>query len=214
MREHKKKNVMQFVYAHIRNNIKEYFTVIIVFLIGIIMGVFIINNSNNEQKEEIQNYVNKFVLDISENQNIDKISLMKNILLNNFIVIISLIFFGTTVIGIPIVYAIVAYKGFSFSYTISSIIAVLGNTKGLIFAILAILLQNLIYIPCIMALAVSGIKLYKSILKDKRKENIKLEILRHIVFSTIVGIFFLLGSFIEAYISTNLIIIYSNYLKN
>ena len=66
------------------------------------------------------------------------------------------------------------------------------------------LLQNLIFIPAILALAVSGFKLYKSIVKDNRKENIKLEIVRHTAFSLIMLIILLLSSLIEIFISTNL----------
>lgn len=212
MREHKKKNFVQIIYTHINNNAKEYFAVIIVLLIGIVIGVMALNNSNDNQREEIRNYINQFISSISENQNINRFELFKNIIISNFIFIIAFIFVGSTVIGVPIVYAFVAYKGFCFSYSVSAIIAILGNNKGLIFAIFAIFLQNLIYIPCILALAVSGIRLYKTIIKDKRRDNIKLEILRHIIFSSIIGIVFLIGSFIEAYASTNLIIMYSKFL--
>ena len=72
------------------------------------------------------------------------------------------------------------------------------------------LLQNLIYIPCLFALAVSGIRLYKSIMKDKRQENIKIEIVRHIMFSLLVGGIMLLGTVVETYISTNLIVWFVN----
>ena len=44
---------------------------------------------------------------------------------------------------------------------------------------ITLLLQNIIFIPAIMILGVSSIKLYKSIVKDRRKENIKLSIVKH-----------------------------------
>lgn len=47
-------------------------------------------------------------------------------------------------------------------------------------------------------------KLYKSIMKDKRRENIKLEIIRHTMISIISFVFLVLASFIEVYISTSL----------
>ena len=72
--------------------------------------------------------------------------------------------------------------------------------------------QNIIYIPCILALAVSGIKLYKSIMKDRRIDNIKLEIFRHILFSLFIGILFIIGSLVETYISSNIIMNISQYM--
>ena len=87
------------------------------------------------------------------------------------------------------------------------IISTLGNWKGIIFIATSMLLQNLIYIPSIIALAVSGMKLYKSITKDKRKENIKFELIRHTIFSIIIFIVICIASIIEAYLSTNLLLL-------
>ena len=116
-------------------------------------------------------------------------------------------FTGSTVVGIQIVIGIVTAKGFCVGYTISMIISTLGNWKGIIFIATSMLLQNLIYIPSIIALAVSGMKLYKSITKDKRKENIKFELIRHTIFSIIIFIIICIASIIEAYLSTNLLLL-------
>lgn len=48
-------------------------------------------------------------------------------------------------------------------------------------------------------------KLYKSIMKDKRRENIKLEIIRHTIISIILFALLVLASFIEVYVSANLL---------
>lgn len=74
------------------------------------------------------------------------------------------------------------------------------------------LFQNILFIPGILALAVSGMKLYKSIVKDKRKENIKLEITRHTLFCVLILLLLEISAFIEVYISTNLLQMYTNYL--
>ena len=122
--------------------------------------------------------------------------------MQNLILGVVIWFFGTTVIGIPIVFGLVLYRGFCLGYTISTTILVLGLTKGLTFSIIALLIQNILFIPAILALAVSGFKLYKSIIKDKRKENKKLEILRHTIFLLILLI---ISAIIEIFISTNIL---------
>ena len=53
-------------------------------------------------------------------------------------------------------------------------------------------------------------RLYKSIMKDKRRENIKLEIVRHTIFSAFIGIFIIVGGLVETYISTYLISMFVN----
>ena len=67
-------------------------------------------------------------------------------------------------------------------------------------------------IPCILAVAVSGINLYKSIIKDRRKENIKIEIIRHTIFCLIMLAVMAIGALIETYISSNLLVGVVNYL--
>ena len=212
MSKRKQKENGNVIVKHIKNNIKEYISVIIVFFIGIVLGVILLNNSGDTQKQELNNYINDFVSKLNSSVGIDKLQLLKTVLINNLIIVVGLWFIGSTVIGIPIVYAIVAYKGFCLSYSISTIFAVLGGSKGVCFALAAILPQNIIYIPCILALAVSGIKLYKSIMKDRRIENVKGEIFRHIFFSLFIAILFIIGSLVETYISSSIIINISQYM--
>lgn len=82
----------------------------------------------------------------------------------------------------------------------------------MLFFATSMLLQNLIAIPCIIALAVSGIKLYKSIMKDKRRENIKIEIIRHTIFSLAMLAILAISSIIETYLSANLLVLCKSYL--
>ncbi|MBR3002120.1 MAG: stage II sporulation protein M [Clostridia bacterium] len=111
----------------------------------------------------------------------------------------------------PVVFGLVVYRGFCLGYTISACVGILGTSKGLAFVLSNLLLQNLIFIPAILAISVSGFKLYKSIIKDKRKENIKLEIIRHTIFCTLMLIVLTISSAIETFISNNLLKMIVNY---
>ena len=81
----------------------------------------------------------------------------------------------------------------------------MGTGKGILFILIALLLQNIIFIPAIIAIGVSGFKLYKSIVKDRNKDNIKIEVLRHTIFSSIMLAFLCIASIIEILISTNIL---------
>ncbi len=189
---------------HVINNSKEYMIVTLLFIIGIFLGVFFVNNIQDAQKIEIKNYLNNFIENMKKIESLDNISLLRSSIAQNILLAVMIWFFGTTVIGIPVVFGIVLYRGFCLGYTISVCVSAMGIAKGLSFITVNVLLQNLIFIPAILALAVSGFKLYKSIVKDNRKENIKLEIVRHTAFSLIMLIILLLSSLIEIFISTNL----------
>lgn len=198
--------------THINNNFKEYLIVILIFLIGVVFGVIFINRANEVQVGEISTYINDFVNQLKNSIQINKQDLLRTSLVSNLLLTILLWFVGSTVIGIPVVYGIIAYRGFCLGYTIASSIATLGSGSGIMFVLTSILLQNILFIPCILALAVSGIKLYKSIVKDRRKENIKIEIIRHTIFCSFILIVLEISAFIEAYVSTSLLQICAKYI--
>ena len=189
---------------HIQNNLKEYIISSIIFFIGILLGIVFVNNLNDVQTSEIQTYITNSINTLKEN-NVKEISVLKESLSSNIFLAVSLWLMGSTIIGLLVVYLIVCFKGFCFGYTFSSIIYVLGTNKGILFFISTMFLKNIIVIPCTIALAVSGMNVYKSVMQDRRKENIKLEIIRHTFFSIFILILLVLSSFIEAYISQNIL---------
>lgn len=115
--------------VHIKNNIKQYSIVLLLFLIGLIFGIVFINSSSQTQIEEITTYLSEFVNSLKANSHIDKAMLLKDCLLSNFLLVLALWFVGSTVIGAPIVYGIIVYRGFCLGYTISAVIATLGIGK-------------------------------------------------------------------------------------
>ncbi len=205
-----KPKIKDFIFSHIKNNRREYIIISILFCIGFILGILFINNINNTQKEQISQYINNFVENIKNNYTVDQVELLKQSIIDNIIIALILWFAGMSVIGMPIVYGMIILRGFCFSYTICAIIATLGFQKGIILAIASTLLQALIFIPIIWSLAVSGMKLYQSIVKDRRKENIKVEICRHTAFSFILCIGLIVSSLVEVYISSNLVLLTKN----
>lgn len=200
-----KNRINETIKVHIESNLKYYAIVTVLFIIGIIIGIIWLNNINNEQENNLCSYINNGIDNLKTSDNIEYSSLLKKSLYNNLSLTVILWILGCTVIGIPIVYGIILVKGISLGFTISCIYAIFGNLKGFLVAVSSTLLHNIIIIPGMLAISVSGIKLYKSIMKNKGKENIKLEILRHTFFSLFILIFMVLSSFIETYISSNIL---------
>ena len=200
----KKSEILLAIKENILNNTKSYFIVIIIFTVGIFLGVMFINQTEN--KSEIEKYINTYVDETKALQNGDYLGELQKDIKSNIILVFLLWFSGTTIIGIPIVLGIILFRGFCLGYTIASCVYVLGKMKGIIFIIITIFLQNIIFIPALMVLGVSSIKLYTSIVKDRRRENIKLSILKHSIISFIIMVILILTSIIKIEISYRLIV--------
>lgn len=202
----KKSKFGTILYNHIINNKREYLVVTILFFIGLMIGVFLINNISDEQIKEISTYLNEMISSVKENSNINLLELFKQAVVSNFIIVILLWFGASTIIGIPVVYGTVIAKGFSLGYTISGMINCFGIGKGILIALSILLLHNIIFIPTMLATSVSGVKMYQSIMKNKERENIKIEIIRHTIFCLFMLILMFIAALVEIYGSTNIFI--------
>ena len=197
-------NFKNIILEHVNNNLKDYTVLILFFIVGVILGVIFINNTNQSQQEEISKYINGIISSLQGDYVVDSTILLKTSIIENVKLAITLWFVGSTVIGVPFIYGIIAYRGFCIGYTCASIIATIGIKKGILFLITGLFLQNILFIPCLLGLCVSGLRLYKSIIKDKRRENIKTEIYRHTVFCFVMLIGLICSSVIETYVSSGL----------
>ena len=205
MKRDKRIKLLEMLKEHVKNNKKEYMIVALLFVIGIFLGVLFINHIQEGQKTEITEYFNTFTEKMRSMETINSMALLKNSMGQNIILAIVLWFFGTTVIGLPVVFGIVLYRGFCLGNTIAVCVTIMGLPQGLWFVLILLLLQNILFIPAMLALAVSGFKLYKSIIKDRNKENIKIEVVRHTVFSFLMLLVLMLASVVEIFLSTNIL---------
>ena len=200
----KKNEIFLAIKEDIINHSKSYFIILIIFTVGIFLGVMFINQTVD--KTEIQNYINTYIDETKSLQEGDYFGELQKDIKNNIGLVILLWFAGTTIIGIPIVLGVILFRGFCLGYTIASCVFVLGKIKGITFVMTTIFLQNIIFIPALMILGVSSIKLYKSIIKDRRKENIKISILKHSIISFIIMMVLIISSIIKIEISYRLIV--------
>ena len=204
MKRSKQLKILEIIKEHVINNKKEYMIVALLFIIGIFLGVLFVNNIQENPKLEITNYIKGFIEKMKTIETLNHMELLKNSIGQNILLAIILWFFGTTVIGIPVVFGLVIYRGFCLGYTIAACITVVGLPQGIWLVFILLLLQNILFIPAMLALAVSGFKLYKSIIKDRNKENVKIEVVRHTIFSFIMLLILVISSVIEIFLSMNL----------
>lgn len=213
MRKTKRKSVFRnTIINYINTNAKTYIIVTIMFLIGLVIAIISVNNSDDSQQNQISAYINNFITGVKSDYQISKMDVMKESIKNNFYMTLILWFLGSTIIGMPLIFIVIIYKGYSIGYTISSVIASLGMGKGIIFIITTLLLQYIVYVPCILSMGVSGIKLYKLITEDRRRDNIKIQILRHTIICLLIFAVMTIVSALETNLSTSLTKIMAKYV--
>lgn len=209
----KKFKFITVISNHIYNNKKEYLIACILFAIGLIFGIMYANNIDENKFNQISEYIRLLINNLNKVEEINYIELLKKSVISNTIVIVIMWIAASTIIGIPIVYAEVAFRGFVLGYTVSCVLMVLGIKDGTIYNIGTLLLHNIIFVPVLLGTAVSGMKTYKSIMKNKQKDNIKLEFLRHTIFCLLMLILLIISSIVEVYISTNLSKLLAQFIK-
>ncbi len=198
-------------FYYVKNNKTGLIVLVIVFLIGMMAGITFINHMNENQMYEISDYVNSLTDNIKSSAGINKTVILTQSIKQNVLFVSIIWLLGCTLLGSFLIYGAIMYKGFSIGYTAAAIIATLGVRSGTIFVVSSLLLQNLIFLPALLILSDSGIKLYRN-LRQNQYMNIKLEFLRHTVIALIIILFAIMASFIEIYISTNFLIFFKEIL--
>ena len=166
-------NIKKVIKDDIKNNKYTYLSLFLFYIIGILLGAFAINDMDFQQKDEMTKYFNGF-LKLLDSNGMDSISLFKISILDNLKIIVLFWIFGFTVIGIPAYYIFIGMRGFTTGFSSGIIMGVLG-IKGIIISSICFLPKEIIVIPCLMALAVNGIKLSKGIFKNLITKPVKVE---------------------------------------
>lgn len=194
---------------HLRENIKVYFILSLILILGIIVGIIFVNNASTVHKEEIRSYLTDFIGQIKESRNINYVQLFQSSLKSNFKFIGILIFISLTIFGTIGIYILIAYKGFCLGYTISSTIAIFGVGKGTLINLSLILLNQIILIPTIFYIALSSRKLFGELINDNRENN-RFEIIRYIIRIAASAVLILIAALIETYINSNIFLMIVN----
>ena len=102
-----------------------------------------VNNCSEEQEKSITSYVTEFTQKFKSIEKIDKSELRINSIKKNVGLTLVIWLAGTTIIGMPVVLAIILFRGFCMGYTISAITYTIGTGKSFLFCFLFSLKKTL-----------------------------------------------------------------------
>ncbi|MEN6327794.1 MAG: stage II sporulation protein M [Syntrophomonas sp.] len=194
-------NLKLRIKQHIRENRGQYFMISLIFLAGIIVG--------NYKVTGLEGDVSSYLLKLVDNYlqggvagSLDGNSIIWGAFLSQAKIVAAIWFLGLTVIGLPLILAVVFLRGFSLGFTVGFLYQEKALT-GILISLISVLPQNLVYIPFLIMWAVIAMNFSIFIVKGRNSSVMPLGT-GFISYSILVLIFlllFLLGAFIEAYLS-------------
>ncbi len=163
------RKIVDIFKEHISNNKIVYLSLFIFYLFGILFGALATNNLDSSYSKIIINYFNGF-LSAANNETFSIGQLLKESLIDNIKFVIIFWIIGLVVIGFPLYYALLGMKGFITGFSSAIVIQILSFKGGLI-SILCFLPKEIIIIPCLIAIAVNGIKFSRVIFAGLFKQR-------------------------------------------
>lgn len=204
------------ILGHIKSNMGLYFFVLVFFSIGIAVGAFTVRALDDTQKQALIKYLQGF-FQVLTSKNIDSPGVLIQSIKNNIQTIFIIWILGITIIGIPITILVIGIRGFIIGFSVGFLINSLG-WKGVLFTLIAILPQNIIIVPCLIAISVQSINFSLMIIRNRMAKrwtnNYWKKLLSYTVNVVLLLMFSAIGSFVEAYIVPELIKYVSSYLAS
>lgn len=186
---------------HLKENRWQYAILILLLLLGIIIGhyqvVYLETGVRSNLRDMIDNYLRLQQADLNSG-----FTILKSIFFNQAKTVLLIWFLGLTVIGWPLILALVFVRGLSLGFTISFLIREKAGA-GIIMTLLSILPQNLVYMPLIIFWSVMAMNF--SIYLLRGRDDARMSRGRSLVIYTslllICILVVLAGSLVEAYLS-------------
>lgn len=155
----------KYLKNYIDNNLKNIFTIFSFIIIGLVLGIFIFNISNESDKIDIVESAKK-ILDISKSENFEGINIIFNSLKSNILIITIVYFAALTLIPQILINLISMIKGISLGIYIPVLFNIFGINNGILVLLILIIIPNLIYILAYIFLCNNSILIHRNIIEE------------------------------------------------
>lgn len=133
---------------HLRESFRLYLLVVVFFLAGIAVGAMVVQFLAPEQLAELASFLDLSLAGLA-GAPLDQQALVQKALGQNLRFLLLIGFLGLTVIGFPLVLALIWLRGFMLGFTVGFLITEKA-AAGILLSALALLPQNLFYVPAFL----------------------------------------------------------------
>ncbi|MDV3426105.1 MAG: stage II sporulation protein M [Bacillota bacterium] len=203
----KKVNFNLNIAKHINDSFWFYILSIIAISTGIVLGIYIVKYMGNSNSDTVAKYFESLTYNF-KNESFNGTEIFKETLKSNVPYVIFIWLLGITAVGIPFILILDFIKGFTLGFSASFITLGLG-TKGIWINLLAILPQNIFFIPCILVGSSIAMKFSAEKLKNKLNrrfiENYWIKFYNYSIGYVFILFVMIIGFLYQSYISPSLI---------
>ncbi len=195
--------IKQALAGYIKDNMVLYITVLILFLIGIILGIYAVLVLQQSQVAELKEYLDIYFYGLSDNATLNQTQIIGSSLVQNLKMLSILWLLGITMFGIPAAIGLLVLKGFTLGFTINFLFTEF-SFGGLFFALSATIPQNIFIIPAFLTAGVASLSfslLHIQSKIKKRRFHFWQNLWNYTALFIVLALFIVAGSFAEAYIT-------------
>lgn len=191
----------QRIKQHIKDNRWQYSLVLLIFICGVVIGGYKVAGLEGGVRSHLLQMIDNYLRGGMEGS-LDGTSIFLSALMQQSKTILLIWFLGLTVIGLPLVLGVIFLRGMSLGFTLSFLFQEKAGA-GIILSLIAVLPQNIVYIPFLLIWAVVALNASLYILNGRNDSYMPLgrALLAYTILMLLFILLFLVGAFIEAYLS-------------
>jgi len=192
-------SLAQRLKQNIRNNRWQYIVIGLVFLVGLVMGGQKVEGLEGGVRDYLRELIDTYLQE-GQKAPIYGPGILLAALATQAKTVVAIWFLGLTVIGVPLILAVVFLRGYALGFTVGFLVQQKGGA-GVIMSILSILPQNLVYIPLLIIWAVIAVNFSSYLIGRHPGAALGKTLINYSLLLAVFLVLFTAGAFIEAYLS-------------
>lgn len=150
-----------------KEHLSLYIFVGVIFVTGVVFGAVMVNALSLEQKQEITRYLGSFFSSVNQGGlEAEVTGSMKESFAMHIKWVLIIWILGLSVIGLPLILILDFLKGVLIGFTVGYMVGAL-SWKGLLFALVSVVPQNLVVIPLLIICSVSAMSFSIHLVKNR-----------------------------------------------
>lgn len=196
-----KLNLKHRVKQHLKENRAPYLLVSVLFITGFIAGHYQVLGLEGDVRDYLLRLVETYVKEGAD-YTLYGTSLFLPAFWNQARLVLLIWMLGLTVIGIPLILAVVFLRGYALGFTLGFLYQQKAGS-GIVLGMVSVFPQNMVYVPFLFVAAVIALNFSQYLVRGRNAGGAPLGIGLLAYSLAMLGVlcFFLGGAFIEAYLS-------------